>query len=79
MNDGSHHGGGNGATHDGPDRSEKVQQFARDAGAQMEHARMVFDDLNQRAIAFIRARPGTAILGALAIGWVVGRIASRDR
>lgn len=78
MNDGSHHGGGNGATHDGPGR-EKVQQFARDAGAQMEHARMVFDELNERAIAFIRARPGTALLGALAIGWVVGRIASRDR
>lgn len=79
MNDGPRHGGGNGASHDGPEPREKVQQFAREAGAQMEHARMVFDDLNERAIAFIRARPGTALLGALALGWVVGRIASRNR
>lgn len=79
MNEGSNYGGNGSAAHDGHDRREKVQQFARDANAQMEHARLVFEDFNERAIAFIRARPGTALLGALAVGWVVGKLASRGK
>lgn len=80
MNDGSRHDGGNGSPGlDGPDRREKVQEFAREAGAQMEQARLIFDEFNERAIAFVRARPGTALLGALAVGWLIGKVASRGR
>jgi len=71
--------GGNGAAHGDSDRKQKVQEFARDAGAQMEHAKLVFDDLNNRALAFIRERPGMALLGAVALGYVVGKIASKAK
>ena len=60
-------------------RGQKVEEFAREASAQVEHARMVFDDLNGRALAFIRERPGVALLGALAVGYLVGKIASKAK
>jgi thiamine biosynthesis lipoprotein ApbE len=69
--------GGNGAAHD--DSRQKVQEFAREASAQMEHAKVVFDDINNRALAFIRERPGMALLGAVALGYVVGKIASKAK
>ena len=76
MNDGSSYGSdGNGAS----DPRHKVEDFAREASAQVEHARMVFDDYNDRVTAFIRERPGTALLGALALGFVVGKIASKGK
>ena len=77
MNQGSGGFGGNGAAHD--DERHKVQEFARDASAQMEHAKVVFDDLNNRALAFIRERPGVALLGAVALGYLVGKIASKAK
>mgnify|MGYP001550303814 CR=1 FL=1 len=33
--------------------------------------------LNERALTFIRDRPVTCLVGALALGFVVGKIASR--
>ena len=83
MNEGSSgpgpYGGNGGATGDGHDGRQKVEDFAREASAQVEHAKVVFDDLNDRALAFIRERPGTALLGALAIGYLVGKIASKAK
>ena len=35
------------------------------------------DDINERTRAFVRDRPGAALLGAFAIGWLVGKIASK--
>lgn len=66
---------------DGPeghdfDNRQKVQQFAQHAGAQVEHMRQSMDDLNERTRAFVRDRPGAALIGAFAIGWLVGKIAS---
>jgi len=78
MNEGSSGSsgyGGNGQD----DHRHRVEAFAREASAQVEHARMVFDDLNERALAFIRERPGTALLGALALGYLVGKIASKAK
>ncbi len=66
---------GNGAVEQDP--RAKMQEMARQAGAQMEHARVVLDDFNERAKAFIRERPGTAILGAIAVGYLIGKLASR--
>lgn len=56
---------------------QRVQQFAEHAGAQVEQMRMAFDDLNERTRAFVRDRPGAALVGAFAIGWVIGKIASK--
>ena len=67
--------GGNGAAE--PELRHRVGELAHEAGAQIEHARLLLDDLNQRALAFIRERPGTALLGALALGFVVGKLAQR--
>ena len=78
MNDGSSGAGGYGG--DGAAfHRQKVEEFAREASAQVEHARMVFDEINERALAFIRERPGTALLGALALGYLVGKIASKAK
>jgi hypothetical protein len=43
----------------------------------IEEARKNLNDLNTKAVKFIREHPGTCLLGALAFGYVVGRIASR--
>lgn len=67
---------GNGAAE--PDVRHRIGEAAHEASAQLEHARVLLDDFNQRALAFIRERPGTALLGALALGFVVGKLASRS-
>jgi len=56
------------------DRAEEVQ--ARIA-PQIEEARERLSGLNTRVVEFIKERPGTCLMGALAFGYVVGRIASR--
>jgi hypothetical protein len=67
---------GNGAVE--TDLRHRIGDVAQEAGARIEHARVLLDDFNQRALAFIRERPGTALLGALALGFVVGKLASRS-
>jgi len=67
--------GGNGIEDD--EARQRVQQFARDASAQVEQARMFLEDINERMSAFVRERPGTALLSAVALGWVIGKIASK--
>ncbi|NVJ01549.1 hypothetical protein HUW63_25480 [Myxococcus sp. AM001] len=44
---------------------------------QIDEARQNIVDLNHRVVSFIRANPGTCLLGAVAVGFLVGRIASR--
>lgn len=67
---------GNGAVE--TDVRHRIGEVAHEASARIEHARVLLDDFNQRAVAFIRERPGTALLGALALGFVVGKLASRS-
>jgi|GEM_PF-2539854 len=55
----------------------RIQQFAHHAGARAEHMRQAMDDLDDRLRTFVRDRPGAALVGAFAIGWLVGKIASR--
>jgi ElaB/YqjD/DUF883 family membrane-anchored ribosome-binding protein len=55
-------------------RAEELQQRL---GPQLEQAKQNLSELNLRVSTFIRHNPGTCLLGALAIGFVVGRIASR--
>jgi ElaB/YqjD/DUF883 family membrane-anchored ribosome-binding protein len=61
--------------------AQTLQQTLKEQQARMEHgleqARDELSDLNDRLIDVIKRRPGTALLIALAAGFVIGRIASR--
>lgn len=48
-----------------------------DLAPQLEEARQNLERLNERVMAFARERPVTCIVGALALGFVVGKIAAR--
>lgn len=56
---------------------DKARELQQRVGPQIEDARRSLNDFNTRAVAFIKARPGTCLLGALAFGFLVGKIASR--
>lgn len=43
----------------------------------LDEARENLARLNDKAVAFIRERPGTCIAGAVVFGFVVGKIAAR--
>lgn len=61
--------------------TQQLQDKAREMQArlapQLEEARQNLSDLNVRLQSFIRERPGTCLVGAVAIGFLVGKIASR--
>jgi hypothetical protein len=44
---------------------------------QIEEAKRRLGDFNQQVTGFIKANPGKCLLGALAVGYLVGKIASR--
>ncbi len=44
----------------------------------MQEAEEVLGDINTRALAFIRARPGACVLGAITLGFLIGKLASRS-
>lgn len=56
------------------DRAREIQERIV---PQLDEARRNLVDFNTRAISFIRANPGTCLLGAVAVGFLVGRLASR--
>ncbi len=56
---------------------DKARQFQENMVPQIEEARRNLEDLNTRVVSFVRANPGTCLLGAVAVGFIVGRIASR--
>jgi hypothetical protein len=56
---------------------DKARQIQDNVLPQIDEARRSLGDLNTRAVSFIRANPGTCLLGAVAVGFIVGRIASR--
>jgi len=56
---------------------DKARQLQDTVLPQLDEARRNLEDLNTRAASFIRANPGTCLLGAIAVGFIVGRIASR--
>lgn len=63
------------------DQTENLQQKARDVQERLQpqiaDARRSLDDLNSRVVGFVKERPGACLLGALAFGFIIGRIASR--
>ncbi len=57
--------------------ADRARQFQDRVVPQIDEARQNLVDLNDRMVRFIRANPGTCLLGAVAVGFLVGRIASR--
>jgi hypothetical protein len=60
---------------------QQFQDKARDLQArvvpQIEEAAQNLTELNSRVVGFIRANPGTCLIGAVAVGFLVGKLASR--
>ena len=56
------------------DRAREMQERV---GPQIDQARATLADWNVRVSTFVRERPGTCLIGALAFGYVVGKIVSR--
>jgi ElaB/YqjD/DUF883 family membrane-anchored ribosome-binding protein len=56
------------------DRAREIQERIV---PQLEEARRNLVDLNTRTISFIRANPGTCLVGAVALGFLIGKLASR--
>lgn len=56
---------------------DRARELAERVGPQIEQARENLTQLNTRVTTFIRQNPGTCLIGALAFGFIVGKIASR--
>ena len=60
---------------------QQFQDKARDLQArvvpQIEEAAQNLTELNTRVVSFIRANPGTCLIGAVAVGFLIGKLASR--
>ncbi len=56
------------------DRAREIQERVV---PQIDEARRNLVDLNNRVVSFIRANPGTCLIGAVAVGFLIGKIASR--
>lgn len=60
---------------------QQFQDKARDlqarVGPQLEEAAQNLTELNTRVVSFIRANPGTCLIGAVAVGFLIGKLASR--
>jgi hypothetical protein len=56
---------------------DKARQLQENVVPQIEEARRNLEEFGVRVTSFIRANPGTCLLGAVALGFIVGRIASR--
>jgi ElaB/YqjD/DUF883 family membrane-anchored ribosome-binding protein len=61
--------------------TEKIEETAREIGArvkpQIEEARRRFSSLNESATDYIKENPGKCLVGAIAVGYLIGKIASR--
>ena len=61
--------------------TDQFQRTARDIEErirpQIEEAKQKLGSLNDQAISYIKANPGKCLLGAVAAGFIIGRIARR--
>lgn len=56
---------------------EAARAFQERLGPKLKEAEAQLSNVNEKVKSFIRENPGTCLLGALAVGFVVGRLASR--
>lgn len=54
-----------------------LRELGEHVGPRLDEARERLREANQRVIAFIRERPGTCLLAALATGYLIGRLVRR--
>jgi len=61
--------------------TEKIEETARELGArvrpQVEEARRRLSTMNESAVEYIKENPGKCLVGAIAVGYLIGKIASR--
>lgn len=61
--------------------TEQFEKAARDIEErirpQIEDAKKKVNDLNHQVTSYIKANPGRCLLGAIAAGFIIGRIARR--
>lgn len=56
---------------------EPFKQLTERLGPKLEEVTAQLDETNERVKAFIKKNPGTCLLGAAALGFVIGKWASR--
>lgn len=59
------------------DEAEAARAFGQRLGPQLAEASERLQETNERVKDFIRQNPGTCLLGAAALGFLVGRWAAR--
>jgi ElaB/YqjD/DUF883 family membrane-anchored ribosome-binding protein len=61
--------------------TDKIEETAREIGArvrpQIEEAKRRFTSLNESATAYIKENPGRCLVGAIAVGYLIGKLAGR--
>ena len=61
--------------------AEQIESTVRDVGArvrpQLDDAKRRLTSLNSNVAGYIKANPGRCLIGAIAIGFLVGKIARR--
>lgn len=61
--------------------TEQIEETAREIGErvrpQIESARKRLSDLDRDITTYIKENPGKVLLGALAVGYLIGKIARR--
>ena len=61
--------------------TEKIEETAREIGErvrpQIDEAKRKIEALNTSAVSFIKENPGKCLVGAVALGYLIGKIASR--
>ena len=60
-----------------PAQPDPIADLQERLAPQIEEAAAQLNEVNERVKTFIRANPGTTLLGAAAIGFLVGKWASR--
>lgn len=53
---------------------EQLDAIGEEVAPELERLASKARDLNERVLGFIKERPGTALLGAVAVGFLIGRI-----
>jgi len=56
------------------DTARQIEERVR---PQIEQAKRRLSELNSQASGYIKENPGKCVLGALAVGYIIGKIASR--
>lgn len=60
-----------------PDTRERLEEQYHSIEQQVVQTRAQLQEFNEQAVTFIRQNPGWCILGAVTVGYLVGRMASK--